>query len=927
VKGQRQPGQECVCNSDCSTNTCVAGVCCMGAACGAKRPSGTPCDDPTDCESNFCADGICCNVACTGACVSCKLPDMMGECTPVPAGAEDPNDLCKEEAVDTCGQSGFCNGQGGCAKYAAGTVCKEAACQGTTSFVPASTCDGDGTCIGGVAISCAPSTCADNACRTVCTVAGECQSPATCTNGSCGPRGPGQDCMSNSQCQSGFCVEGVCCNTACTGGCQTCALPNARGTCTPVPAGQPDTKGMCVAQAESTCGNDGKCDGKGGCQKWKDGTVCKAASCSSTANTETPQGTCKTGRCETPSARSCAPYKGCTGTRCLENCGSDGQCTSGNFCNGGSCGKRPNGAQCSAANQCASNICAQGRCCSTACSGVCQACNASGTCVNVPTGQPDPNGACPDDACSNGCSGTGTCRREPNTKDCSACADGSNIDKGTCNGNGTCNRSNQACPADNPICAAGKCGKGNCTAANCAAPCKVCSPGGICVNAPGNPACTTMGQAGTCSGGSCMCTPKSCPDGWECGSINDCGTTKSCGTCQAPNMCNTSMHVCQCTPSTCPNNFCGMMSNGCGGQLTCGCPPNQTCNGTTCGACMNGDNRCQSGNRQTCTNGAWGNNPCPQGQMCTGDGNCTNTCVPKTCAGEGYQCGMLDPGCGGNPINCGGCDDGMTCNSEHKCVCVPKTCQELGRTCGMVGNGCGGTLNCGGCADCKKCSAAGACENDGAQNGMTCSPPQGGRCDDGTCKACVPKTCQELGRTCGSADNGCGGTVNCGGCADCKKCSSGGACEDDAGQNGMTCSPPQGGKCDDGACKCVPKTCQELGRTCGSVDNGCGGTLNCGGCGDCQMCNNSGACVADGSKNGDQCSPPQGGMCQGGTCQAPQPVDCQVSGWDCGTCTAACNRMCTRTITRPPANGGEACPELTKTESCTGGDCPPDPQP
>jgi hypothetical protein len=41
----------------------------------------------------------------------------------------------------------------------------------------------------------------------------------------------GLGCTDNAQCGSGFCVDGVCCNSACAGGtsdCQACAVAAAR---------------------------------------------------------------------------------------------------------------------------------------------------------------------------------------------------------------------------------------------------------------------------------------------------------------------------------------------------------------------------------------------------------------------------------------------------------------------------------------------------------------------------------------------------------------------------------------------------------------------------------------------------------------------------------------------------------------------------
>jgi len=62
------------------------------------------------------------------------------------------------------------------------------------------------------------------------------QGGATGTGGqttSAGGTGQGgaQPCMDGSECGTGFCVNGVCCDTACTGACEACDLPNLMGTC------------------------------------------------------------------------------------------------------------------------------------------------------------------------------------------------------------------------------------------------------------------------------------------------------------------------------------------------------------------------------------------------------------------------------------------------------------------------------------------------------------------------------------------------------------------------------------------------------------------------------------------------------------------------------------------------------------------------
>ena len=76
-----------------------------------------------------------------------------GVCAPVQAGAPDPHGVCLNELPASCGQTGACNGQGGCARHLAGTVCRPPSCQGRDAFVPASLCDGDGTCVVGMGVS------------------------------------------------------------------------------------------------------------------------------------------------------------------------------------------------------------------------------------------------------------------------------------------------------------------------------------------------------------------------------------------------------------------------------------------------------------------------------------------------------------------------------------------------------------------------------------------------------------------------------------------------------------------------------------------------------------------------------------------------------------------------------------------------------
>lgn len=198
---------------------------------------------------------------------------------------------------------------------------------------------------------------------------------------------PGGQCGQGSDCLSGFCVDGVCCNEACTGRCVSCALAGRVGTCWPVDTGAPDPRGLCVDQGPASCGSDGTCDGVGGCARYPAGTACAASSC--TGILLSPARTCDgLGTCGTATAIPCTPY-GCDagGGRCNAVCATSDDCAPGVACNEGVCGMFQPGT-CATDDECASGQCAQGVCCASACAAPCASCALPGT---VGTCAPDPN--------------------------------------------------------------------------------------------------------------------------------------------------------------------------------------------------------------------------------------------------------------------------------------------------------------------------------------------------------------------------------------------------------------------------------------------------------------------------------------------------------------------------------------------------------
>ena len=95
-------------------------------------------------------------------------------------------------------------------------------------------------------------------------------------------------------------------------------------------------------------------------------------------------------------------------------------------------------------------------------------------------------------------------------------------------------------------------------------------------------------------------------------------------------------------------------------------------------------------------------------------------------------------------------------------------------------------------------------------------------------ETCTPKSCADLGLSCGESGDGCadGVVLDCGSCSNGQTCGGGGT----------------GGVCGSGP-MCTPLTCMGLGAQCGIVGDGCGSTVDCG------ECPNGGVCGGNGVAN------------------------------------------------------------------------------
>jgi hypothetical protein len=254
----------------------------------------------------------------------------------------------------SCGPNNqVCDGQGNCVGCTMSNpcadpgACKSVACTMNKCVVsndPAETpctaggtvCDGNGNCVG-------------------CVSATDCTS-GNCQNGMCGLAINGHTCTMSSQCQSGHCRDGFCCNGGCTNTCMACSnalTGQMNGQCNPIQSGKQAPNGQC---AQATCGNDGNCDGNGGCEQVPAGTMCAMAAC--VGNSFHPPEVCTGGMCPTGTAMPCAPYV-CTTSGCPNTCTMKSQCSSGNTClPGGTCGPPlANGSPCTDPSQCTNPWC------------------------------------------------------------------------------------------------------------------------------------------------------------------------------------------------------------------------------------------------------------------------------------------------------------------------------------------------------------------------------------------------------------------------------------------------------------------------------------------------------------------------------------------------------------------------------------------
>jgi hypothetical protein len=224
---------------------------------------------------------------------------------------------------------------GGCAT---GAECDTGLClDGACCASPCAAC---ASCSAGAAGVCEPVANADD--PDSCTGVRTCDARSLCL------LKVGQPCQVRADCASGYCVDGVCCATACDDRCSACtaALTGGvvDGTCGPALGGL-DPHDDCPDDGACSCQRNGACDGAGACALYGRGFDCAAcdgrdpgfASACNGAGACVPASTV---RCVDAHVlafadggqHDCVPFRCTTEATCLATCTSAEDCSGSNVC-------------------------------------------------------------------------------------------------------------------------------------------------------------------------------------------------------------------------------------------------------------------------------------------------------------------------------------------------------------------------------------------------------------------------------------------------------------------------------------------------------------------------------------------------------------------------------------------------------------------
>ena len=327
---------------------------------------------------------------------------------------------------------------------------------------------------------------------------------------SAAPNPNGSVCTTMTDCTSGFCVDGVCCDTECNQDCKACKASlkvsqQDDGICDNASVGTGCGEGQCIGLNLKL----GSCDGVGQCQPLP-GTIVDC----------TPH-ICLNNACTT----SCQSYTDCAAN---SYCGDDQMCHP----------KLANGTECSSPTVCESSHCVDNYCCDAECNSPCSWCanpENPGVCGPAPQGQPiEGHGGClGEGVCGGYCDGQvlDECYYPAEGTSCGqTTCDGDTSSAGSlCDGTGQCVQQESqecspfGCNSDTGLC------KTHCVTENDCSTGSVCSTDGLC--SQGNNQCVNSTTIEDASGSRTDCTPYRCEAGHctkTCSSDSDCASSAKC---------------------------------------------------------------------------------------------------------------------------------------------------------------------------------------------------------------------------------------------------------------------------------------------------------------------------------------------------------------------------------------------------------------
>ncbi|MCB9728158.1 MAG: putative metal-binding motif-containing protein [Deltaproteobacteria bacterium] len=694
-----------VCAGSACATTCTSDAQCAESAhcvestgkCAADLPDGLACTEASDCTSGHCQNGYCCA---SGDC--CAQP---AQC---PAGLAQPP-ACDDEATcqgtrrdaqclsHTCVQSPPIPDDTACGPTIQALDCtplQPVFCKGTPNQAPpvcAEVCANDSECLGG--FHC------DDTCEL--------------------DLGDGASCDEPSDCASGHCQNGFCCQS---------------GDCCSEPTDCPG-----AYSAPPLCESSATCSGH------RVDATCESATCDSL--TLPDDSACDQGviadTCGYFTSIACTGEEEQPAPQCPVTCATDDDCDMGAHCDGVCTPDLPDGGGCDEDSDCASDHCQGGICCS---GGDC--CNLAGDCSADYTSPP----ACLFPTTCQGAQDVAQCVGHvcsTKTGQANDVACGASLEANACGlypsvfCTGTSDQTQpqcaQSCATDGGCDPEGYCGSG------------VCKPdlgdGDVCVR-------DAQCESGHCQNGFCCQSGDCCAQAGNCpvgtyGAPSVCNDVSNCDGARRDPLCVA--HQCQLGSPTDDDSGCaGLEANECGPYVSVFCTSAQTQPTPLClpSCASNADcdpgAHCEAG---ACTPNLDAGNPCTTTAQCDAGLTCVDgVCCTSTCGGSCRRCDL--PGKEGT---CSLLASGKDPDSECGAVsCVGYYWGFGDDTCYRRADVSPEVAACNGSGACQ--SAAELCPAQGQGTAYT-------SCDAG-CQTATPGSC--VGTTPGTCTNATGATITCG---------------------------------------------------------------------------------------------------------------------------------------------------------------------